>query len=190
MSEVILSLDMSTTCTGWAVFNENRELLKYGALKPDNLKDDWRNRVMNMSLKLLDIIREINPSKIIAEDVPTFVRKNNSNGAGGMKQILILGTIQGVLLSICEIYYNGKIVPEFIPVSDWRKKFNFKDGTREGTKRENLKMKSIETANEIFSLDLFFNYEHPTSKYNEDDISDAILIGYSTFLEEEKLIKK
>lgn len=184
MEDKILSLDMSTTCTGWAVFDKEHHLLDYGKLKPDGNMSDWHSRVMNMSRKLLDIIEQVKPTKIIAEDVPTFTR--GSNGAGGMKQILILGTIQGVLLSICELYYGGKILPEFIPVSQWRKKVKLNDGTREGMKRENLKRRSIELANELFNLELNFNYEHPTSKFNDDDISDAILIGYSTFVQEDR----
>ena len=40
-----------------------------------------------------------------------------------------------------------------------------------------MKKKSIEKANKLYGLNLI--YKSPTSKYNEDDISDSILIGYS-----------
>ena len=51
------------------------------------------------------------------------------------------------------------------------------DGTRNGTKRAEMKRKSIEKANDLFGLNLVWKSD--SSKFNQDDQSDAILIAYS-----------
>ena len=51
---------------------------------------------------------------------------------------------------------------------------------RDGTKREEMKQKSIELVNKEFGLDL--KWISKSSKFNQDDISDSILIAYSYFI--------
>ena len=55
---------------------------------------------------------------------------------------------------------------------------------REKKKRAMLKKHSIEMANVLFKLDLIWKSNN--SSKNEDDISDAILIGHSTFIAEKE----
>ena len=66
---------------------------------------------------------------------------------------------------------------QFVLPQKWRSDIGIFDGTREGTKRDVLKKKSVEKANELFGLDL--NWVSPSSSKNDDDISDAILLGWS-----------
>ena len=51
------------------------------------------------------------------------------------------------------------------------------DGTKEGTKRTEMKRKSIEKVNELFGLGLV--WKSPSSVRNQDDIADAVLVAYS-----------
>lgn len=165
-NEIILSLDASSTSTGWAIFNNN-ELLSYGVIQPDG--EDWRDRLLHQASKLDEVIENFHPNKIIMEDVP--LKSNNS------KVLVILGAVQGFILGIASSY---GIPIKFVLPSEWRSPLNLYDGTRDGTKRKELKKKSIEKANEIFGLSLV--WVSPSSKKNMDDISDAILLGYSQIL--------
>ena len=52
---MILSLDASTTCIGWAVFEEDN-LIEYGRIEPTEKGLDWRDRVHNLLPQLEELI--------------------------------------------------------------------------------------------------------------------------------------
>lgn len=160
---IVIGLDASTTSTGYAVF-DGIELIDCGCIKP--LGEDWRERLVNQGDKIREIIKLYNPEKIIMEDVPLKSKI--------LKTLVILGAVQGF---ICGIASNYNVPIEFILPTQWRAKINLFDGTKEGLKREELKRKSIEKANELFKLNL--KWVSPNSIKNEDDIADAILVAYS-----------
>jgi len=160
---IILSLDCSTTSTGWAIFNK-RGLDAYGVIKPHG--EDWRDRLVHQGSQLKHIIEQYHPQQIVMEDVPLK--------QGQAKVLIVLGAVQGFVYGIATSY---DIPVHFVLPSEWRSPMGLFDGTREGTKRKELKKKAIEKANEIFGLNL--PWVSPSSKYNADDIAEAILIGYS-----------
>lgn len=160
---ILLGLDASSSSTGWSVF-DNKGLAAYGIIKPEG--EDWRERLVNQGDKLKEIIEKYRPNKIIMEDVPLK--------SGNSKVLVILGAVQGFIYGIAASY---NIPVEFILPSEWRSPLGLYDGTREGTKRKELKRKSIEKANELFGLNLV--WVSPSSKFNQDDVSDAILLCYS-----------
>lgn len=159
----IMGIDASSTATGWSVFDGNN-LIGYGIIKPDGA--DWRDRLVHQGPYLAQVIQKYKPDKIYMEDVP--LKKGNA------KALVILGAVQGFIYGITASF---EIPVEFLLPSEWRSPLGLYDGTREGTKRAELKHKSILKANEIFGLNL--QWVSPSSKKNEDDISDAILIAYS-----------
>ena len=159
---VICGLDASTSCTGWSIF-DNDELIAYGAIKPKG--DDWHDRVMGLTMELSKIFRQYQPTIIYAEEVPL------KKGASTIEK---LGAVQGVILALCAGF---KIKPCFLMPSKWRGDLNLFDGTRAGLQRDVLKKKAIEMANEEFGLELA--WVAPSSKKNEDDCAEGILIAYS-----------
>lgn len=160
---ILLGLDASSSSTGWAVF-DNKGLAAYGIIKPNG--EDWRDRLVHQGSKLKEIMEKYHPDKIVMEDVPL---KN-----GNSKVLVILGAVQGFIYGIAASY---GIPVHFVLPSEWRSPLGLYDGTREGTKRKELKRKSIEKANELFGLNLV--WVSPSSSKNMDDISDAILLCYS-----------
>ena len=64
--------------------------------------------------------------------------------------------------------------------SDWRGELELYDGTRQGTHRDVLKQKAVQTVNDEFGIKL--KWVAPKSKLNEDDTAEAILIAYSQIL--------
>jgi len=69
---------------------------------------------------------------------------------------------------------------KFITPNEWRSKVGLFTGNRDGTKREEMKKHSIEFVNREFGLNL--QWFSKSSKKNEDDISDSILIAYSQII--------
>ena len=162
---VIMGIDGSTTSSGWSIFEtENCKRLDSGRIKL-NEKIDWRERLQIQSKELKIIIEKYNPSKIYMEDVPL---------KDGKSTVLKLGTVQGMVLCLASLY---NIEIQFLLPSKWRSRLNLYDGTREGTHREILKKKAVETANKLFGLELLWVKEK--SKKNEDDEAEALLIAYS-----------
>lgn len=160
---ILLGLDASSSSTGWAIFDK-KGLAAYGVIKPQG--EDWRDRLVHQGSNLKNIIEKYHPDKIIMEDVPL---KN-----GNSKVLVILGAVQGFIYGIAASY---GIPVQFILPSEWRSPLGLYDGTREGTKRKELKRKSIEKANELFGLNLV--WVSPSSSKNMDDIADAVLLCYS-----------
>ena len=77
MTSKLLSLDLSTTCTGWSTFDlETKELLNYGILKPKVkgitklIYPERQLRVgVNLSLQILELIMQEKPTKIVIEEI-------------------------------------------------------------------------------------------------------------------------
>lgn len=114
-------------------------------------------------------MKQYMPKEIYMEDVPRMDK-------GGVQTAIVLGCVHGAV-SILALLHHLPI--NFIQVGEWRHKIGFSTGNKEDMKRDNLKRMSIEKANKLFNLSL--NYISPSSKFNDDDISDAILIGASNF---------
>ena len=160
-NKVYMGIDASTSCTGVSVFINNK-LIYYHAIKP--IGDNWRDRLFHQGPELSSIIQKYKPTKIYMEDVPLQT-------AGGLKTLLILGGVQGFVYGIAAA---NNVPIEFISPTVWRSRAKLFDGTQEGKKRNVLKHKAIEMANHYFNLDL--KWISPNSKYNEDDVAEAILI--------------
>ena len=165
---MILSLDASTTCIGWAVFEEDN-LIEYGRIEPTEKGLDWRDRVHNLLPQLEELIIKYKPTDIYQEDVPM-------GGAGGSMIIAQLNYLQGVLSVIERVYSNI----QYINVGTWRKNIGINSGKDQ--RRNAKKIKSIEKANELFNLDLPLEFTS-SGNYKEngsDDIADSILLYCST----------
>ena len=158
---VYMGIDASSSCTGVSVFIDN-ELAHYEAIKPEG--NDWRDRLFHEGPALSRIIQKYKPCKIYMEDVPL-------KASGGLKTLVILGGVQGFIYGVAAS--NGVPI-EFVSPTSWRSIIGLFDGTNEGKKREVLKQKAIEMANDCFDLEL--KWISLNSKKNDDDIAEAILI--------------
>lgn len=162
---IYMGIDASSTCIGYSVF-DNHKLIDYGKIKPIK-SNDWRERIEDMSEKIPKIIDKYNIDKVYIEDVPLM-------GKGGMKTLVILGAVQGLLINI---FNSRHIIMEYISVSSWRSNLNLFTGDKKGLKRDEMKQKSIAYANKTFNLNL--NWVSSSSIKNDDDIADAINICWS-----------
>lgn len=152
MSNLTLSLDASTSVTGWAVF-DGLTLVESGAIKPKSKSFYERGRLMTNELKMIQL-RAIESYKRPFDYI--VIEKNNVMGPN-QQSMMSIGIVTGMILSRLvadEIY--------FVNVSTWRKhwKFSYKDRSKKSMKKQ-----SIETVEREFN------------KTVKDDEADAILIG-------------
>ena len=137
---VVCGIDASTKSTGWSIF-DGKELVAYGVIKPEG--QDWRERTVNQAPKLIEILNQYHPDKIYMEDVPLKAQNPLT--------LVQLGAVQGFFYGLSATFETPIA---FIKPSNWRSPMGLFDGTRDGTKRAEMKRKSIEKANELFGLDL------------------------------------
>lgn len=160
-----MGLDASTKCSGWCIFDDDK-LIEYGKISPDDNSLTWRERIIWMMHQVALIIKRYNVEELIAE-TPVKTTKNVNT----LEQLF---SLHGAILGIATVLHI-KFVP--VDVNQWRKSLGLlKDIPKDvSDKRAVLKKRSIEMANDIYNLDLV--WKSSSSKFNDDDISDSILIA-------------
>ena len=155
----ILALDLSTKSSGYAVF-EDTELIDYGCFTSSSIDLIKRIKIMTDGIKtVLDQHPTI--GKIIVEEVRP---EGTGYGVGNLKTHRALMWLQAAIAFMIHDSYE-KIEIEYIYPSSWRASIGIKTGR--GIKRTTLKQKDIEFVKEKWNIDV------------NDDIADAICIGYS-----------
>lgn len=171
-----LGLDMSSNSSAFSLF-ENRTLVEYGLWKiPEDIKE-WRNKILWMGEQLNDYISKHEIDRIYCEDVPLIMANPQT--------LKILSALQGMVLGV--VSSNGMKV-EFIGVSKWRSDIGLFTGDKKDMGREEMKKSSIEYSNNKFGLNLV--WKSKSSKFNQDDISDAINVAWSQIQEKKQVEKK
>lgn len=159
----ILSLDLSTKSSGWAVF-EKGELKSYGCIT--SASTDLIKRIYIMRDEIKNILSKEEISKIIVEEV----RPEGGHGVGNQKTHKALMWLQAAIAFM--VYdFNKKIEIEYIYPSSWRATCGIKNGR--GVVRSTLKEADIAFVKDKYGINV------------NDDIADAICIGLAQYLEQD-----
>lgn len=152
----ILSLDLSTKSSGWAVFQDGL-LINSGCITSSSTSLLKRINVMMDGIK--EILNKYDKiDKVVAEEV------RPESGMHNLKTHRALMWLQGAIALV--LYeYDKKLELDLIYPSSWRAAIGIKTGR--GIKRTTLKEKDIQFVKENYNLDV------------NDDEADAICIGYS-----------
>lgn len=151
----ILSLDLSTKSSGWAVF-EDLKLVEYGCIT--SASTDLIKRIHIMTDGIKEILNKYTIDKIIVEEVrPEGMGKNNATHRALM-------WLQAGLAFLVHDEFN-KIEIEYIYPSSWRAACGIKNGR--GITRMSAKELDIKFVKETYNLEV------------NDDIADAIGIGHA-----------
>lgn len=145
----VLSMDQSTTRSGWAVF-VNDKYDHSGVVDKHTIKDS-EERFKKMYEGIHDLIVTENPDLVVLE--------NTQAQGGNMAVYKLLCQLQGAIMGMC--YAKGIKFYVMAP-TQWRKILQFSQGPK--VKREELKRQSIEYA-KIFGID------------GSEDRSEAACIG-------------
>lgn len=157
---MILSLDLSTKSSGWAVLKETGVLWRYGCEKSSS--SDLIKRIHIMIKKVDELLRTYDINVIIVEEV----RPIGGYGVGNQDVHRALMWLQGALAILVHDRYP-KIKIEYMQPSSWRAKLGIKNGR--GIKRETLKESDIKYVRDNFTFG-------PDDTLNDDE-ADAICIG-------------
>lgn len=148
-STTLLSLDTSTTSTGWAIFKDG-EYQESGVIDDFKKVKNGYERLKLMTKELLDSIGQLKPDIIVIEKDVVF---------GNMKVIDMLMKIIGAVYGFC--LFNEITYYEFAP-SEWRKYVKLQAF---GRKRDEFKKASIKYIKDNLNMEV------------NDDEADAICIG-------------
>lgn len=122
---MILSLDVSSKCTGWAKYSPCGNLLSHGSFKPAGLADFYA--------QLLSLIDQC--TEVVAEQIYCGVNKTTFK---------VLAGFQAIVRLVCE-QHNMPIT--FISAVEWRKKLDWPR-----LKRAAAKKKAIATVEELYGI--------------------------------------
>ena len=156
---MILSLDLSTKSSGWAIFNDE-ELVEHGCITSASTDMIKRIHIMIDGIRfLLDNYLDIDT--IIVEEV----RPEGGYGVGNQKTHKALMYLQAALEFLIHDDYNKRVKIDYIYPSSWRAAIGIKTGR--GVKRTSLKEQDIEFVKKTFGIEV------------NDDEADAICIGFA-----------
>ena len=162
---VVLALDISTTATGIAVLEDDK-LLLVECVAPASR--NVYTRIEKITERIEEIYKEYKPDVVIAEEPePAFV-KNNINV---YRKLTIAHGCIAIMLN------HYKMEMELCSASHWRKNCGIKTGR--GITRAMLKPQDIALAKELFP-------DYADNIGSSDDKADAVLIGHSWFVENNK----
>lgn len=155
----LLSLDLSTKSTGYAVFIKE-QLIDYGCITANSA--DVISRIRTITEGLKPILQRYEFDKIIIEEV---IPKKEEPANKNQHTQKILMWLQAAIAFL--IYDNFKSIEiQYLYPSEWRSLCGIKTG--QGIERETLKKADIAFVKNTFDF-------VPAN----DDIADAICIGHS-----------
>lgn len=154
---MILSLDLSTKSSGWAVF-ENGELMDHGCIT--SASTDLIKRIHIMTDAIEQLLNKYEIKTIIVEEV----RPEGGYGVGNTQTHRALMWLQASIAFLVHDKFNNTTINYIYP-SSWRAAIGIKTGR--GIKRASLKEADIAFVEETFGITV------------NDDEADAICIGFA-----------
>ena len=155
MSKILIALDESTTCTGYAVFNDS-ELIKHGlfALK----SKDVLERVSYIMEEIEKLIKTYKPDNMVIEDVQITMNAATAKSLLGLQFMI-------------EVYaHRNNISCKTYRTTKWRKILELSNS--KSLDRKAKKQETIDYVKNKYGIDVL-----------KDDESDAIAIGTAYLLE-------
>lgn len=179
-----IGLDPATNKTGYSYF-ENQRVLEWGCWNVSEEKD-WRKRIVQLATNIDELIKRTDVDVVYCEDaLPTI---NNS------QTVKMLSALHGAIILVCAL---NNVEAVFVPVETWKSQIGinlshskeYKDGKKnllgdiriysKYIKLYEKKM-SVDLANKLFGIDgVHLDYRSGESKFNQDDISDSMMIAFS-----------
>lgn len=136
---VLMALDQSTRCSGWAIFQDG-EYICSGVIDKSKSELDTHERSFEMARDLWRVMKKYKPQNLIIEEVS---QQTNP------KVVIILSRLQGMLIGYAEAH--GVKTHILLP-SQWRKMLDFKQGSK--VKRTELKQQSLDYVKNTFGMEL------------------------------------
>ena len=96
--KVLLSLDLSTTCTGWSIFTiEDSKLVTYGILKPSTkglskmvYPKQQLTKMIDLSFQIRSVIQNYAPTQIVIEEIAGSKQRLGQKVLDGLHWVLLM----------------------------------------------------------------------------------------------------
>lgn len=158
MSKILIALDESTTCTGYAVFDDS-ELIEHGTFSFKS--KDVLERVSLIMEEIENLIDTYKPDNMIIEDVQITMNAATAKSLLGLQFMI-------------EVYaHRTNISCETYRTTRWRKILGLSNSR--ALDRKAKKQETIDYVKDKYGIEIL-----------KDDESDAIAIGTAYLLEKEE----
>lgn len=95
---ILLSLDLSTTCTGWSIFDiETSKLISYGILKPSTkglsklvYPKQQLTKMIDLSMQIRSVIENFKPTRIVIEEIAGSKQRLGQKVLDGLHWVLLM----------------------------------------------------------------------------------------------------
>lgn len=155
MSKILIALDESTTCTGYAVFDDS-ELIEHGTFSFKS--KDVLERVSLIMEEIENLIDTYKPDNMVIEDVQITMNAATAKSLLGLQFMI-------------EVYaHRNNISCETYRTTKWRKILGLSNSR--ALDRKAKKQETIDYVKNKYGIDVL-----------KDDESDAIAIGTAYLLE-------
>lgn len=158
---VIVGLDLSTTSTGFSVYQDG-ELINHGRFRSD--KKNAFDRIDEIYHMVGDLFKAYDIDVVFVEDVPLSSAMNKR-----ICELLLL--LQGTIYSHC---INNDCAFYQMEPSEWRRLAGVKP---EKSRREFQKKAAIELVNELHGLNFSWIDDKYDKTTGDSDEAEGILIG-------------
>jgi len=193
--KILLSLDLSTTCTGWSVFDiETKKLVSYGTLKPSTkglskmiYPKQQLTKMIDLSFQLRSLIENFKPSHIVIEEIAGSKQRIGQKVLDGLHWIFLHNNQE--IIDIVQ-YYD-------VTGSDgWRTHLNLKLTDADKLANKEAKKLNKELGRGVSKLPIYdakdlacrhvnsnfgLSLDPQTNQYDAD-IGDSIAMGHSWLL--------
>jgi len=168
---MILSIDLASHKTGYALFTDTGELEEHGLFI---LEGENAERYKDLFDKL-SFYLECNPlvNQIVLEG---FTVQSNF----GLRSPTILCTLHGVLYGLC--WSKGLEIKKY-KSKEWRDLVNIYGDGPKNIKRDEIKQRAVALANKQFGTEFQYFKRDTKNNVSDDDIAEAVLLGWAYFLE-------
>lgn len=186
---ILLSLDLSTTCTGWSVFDiDQAKLLDYGTLKPSTkglskmvYPKQQLTKMIDLSFKIIGLIENYKPTHIVIEEI-----------AGSKQRIgqKVLDGLHWILLMHIQQYIDIVTYYDVTGFDGWRTHLNLRltDADKLANKEAKKLNKDLDPASRLPVYDAkdlacrYVNMTHglsldPQTNQYDADIGDSVAMG-------------
>ena len=158
MSKILIALDESTTCTGYAVFDDG-ELIEHGIFSFKS--KDVLERVSLIMEEIEELIKTYKPDNMVIEDVQITMNAATAKSLLGLQFMI-------------EVYaHRNNISCETYRTTKWRQILGLSNSR--SLDRKAKKQETIDYVKNKYGIEIL-----------KDDESDAIAIGTAYLLEREE----
>lgn len=199
MIKILLSLDLSTTCTGFSVFNiETKELIQYKAIKPEKIS------LKNMDYPEKQLIKMVAFAEQLAKEIynlnPDFIVIEEIAGASQRLGQKVLDGFHWLVLERIPDYLKKLEYYDVTGANGWRTHLGLRLSEEDKLKNKEAKILNkkyspkipiigpkhlaCRFANRVFKLNLDVDQES-----TDADIADSVCMGYA-FLNKNSLVDK